>query len=281
MCRWLAYSGSPILLEEILFKPKHSLIDQSMSSHSVETPTNGDGFGVGWYGYQGRAGMYHSIRPAWNDFNLRDLSAQIESSLFLAHVRATSQATVQETNCHPFRYKNWLFVHNGEIFEIEKIRRQLLMAVAPELFTNILGTTDSEIMFHLALTFGLETDPLGALERMVGFIEQTGREHGIDESVWMTVAVSDGHSIYAARYASDGKAPTLYHSRDMEAVYAINPVLKQHIGRTTRVIVSEPVGVYSEIWSLIAENSAIHVRGESMDVRPFLPQLPSPSSNGS
>lgn len=274
MCRWLAYTGSPILMEDILFKPRHSLIDQSMSSHSAETPTNGDGFGIGWYGYKGRAGLYHSIRPAWNDFNLRDLAAQIETPLFLAHVRATSQATVQETNCHPFRYRNWLFVHNGEVFEIEKFRRALLFAVSPELFTNILGTTDSEIMFHLALTFGLETDPPGALARMAGFIEQTGREHGVPEALWMTVAATDGQSVYAVRYASDGQAPTLYHSRDMDDVYEINPALRQSLGRTTRVIVSEPVGAFSEMWQAVPQNSSVSVTGETIEVRPFAPVVP-------
>ncbi len=78
-------------------------------------------------------------------------------------------------------------------------------------------------MFHLALTFGLESDPLGGLARMVGFVERTGREHGVDESVWMTVGVSDGESIWAVRYASDGKAPTLYHSRDVEDLARLNP----------------------------------------------------------
>lgn len=274
MCRWLAYTGSPILMEDMLFKPRHSLIDQSMSSHSAETPTNGDGFGIGWYGYKGRAGLYHSIRPAWNDFNLRDLAAQIETPLFLAHVRATSQATVQETNCHPFRYRNWLFVHNGEVFEIEKFRRALLFAVSPELFTNILGSTDSEIMFHLALTFGLESDPPGALARMAGFIEQTGREHGVPEALWMTVAATDGQSVYAVRYASDGQAPTLYHSRDMDDVYEINPDLRQSLGRTTRVIVSEPVGAFSEMWQDVPQNSSVYVSGETIDVRPFAPVAP-------
>jgi glutamine amidotransferase len=270
----MAYSGSPILLEELLFKPQHSLIDQSMSSRSAETPTNGDGFGVGWYGYKGRAGLYHSIRPAWNDFNLRDLAAQIETPLFLAHVRATSQATVQETNCHPFRYRNWLFVHNGEIFEIEKLRRDLLFAVAPDMFTNILGTTDSELMFHLALTFGLESDPLGALARMAGFVEQTGRNHGVEESLWMTVAVSDGNSLYAIRYASDGEAPTLYHSRDIDDVYRINPQLRQVVGRSTRVIVSEPVGAFSEMWQAVPQGSSVQVTGETIEVRPFAPTFP-------
>jgi glutamine amidotransferase len=268
----MAYSGSPILLEDMLFKPKHSLIDQSMSSRSAETPTNGDGFGIGWYGYQGKAGLYHSIRPAWNDSNLRDLSAQIETPLFLAHVRATSHATVQETNCHPFRYRNWLFVHNGEIFEIETLRRDLLFAVGPELFNNILGSTDSEIMFHLALTFGLESDPLGALERMAGFIEQTGRAHQVEESLWMTVAVTEGQTLWAVRYASDGEAPTLYYSRDIDDVYSINPMLQNVIGRETRVVVSEPIGVYTEMWKAVPQNTAIKVAGGAVEMLPFEPK---------
>ncbi|WP_437223004.1 class II glutamine amidotransferase [Planctomicrobium sp. SH661] len=271
MCRWMAYSGSPILMEELLFKPQHSLIDQSMASHSRETPTNGDGFGIGWYGYQGRAGLYRSIRPAWNDFNLRDLASQIETPLFLAHVRATSQATVQETNCHPFRYRNWLFVHNGEIFEIEKIRRDLLLGIAPELFSNILGTTDSEIMFYLAVTFGLESDPLGALARMAGFIEETAQAHGIPESLWMTVAVSNGQTLYGVRYASDGDAPSLYHSRDMDDIFTINPYLKQVLGHSTRVLVSEPIGAFQQMWEPISQSTAVRCRAGNLDIFPFKP----------
>jgi glutamine amidotransferase len=267
----MAYTGAPILLEDFLFKPKHSLIDQSMSSHSAETPTNGDGFGVGWYGLQGKAGLFRSIRPAWNEMNLRDLAAQIETPLFMAHVRATSQATVQETNCHPFRYKNWLFVHNGEIFEIEKIRRDLVFAIAPEFFPSIQGTTDSEVMFYLALTFGLETDPRGALERMAGFIEETGKAHGVEETLWMTVAASDGKALYGVRYASDGEAPTLYHSRDMDDIYQINPELRQVLARSTRLLVSEPIGRFAEMWELIPQNSFVEVLGERVEVRPFEP----------
>jgi glutamine amidotransferase len=274
----MAYSGSPISMEDLLFKPKHSLIDQSMSSHSPETPTNGDGFGVGWYGHKSRAVIYHSIRPAWNDLNLRDLATQTETSLFLAHVRATSQATVQETNCHPFRYKNWLFVHNGEIFEIEKIRRDLLFAVAPELFTNIQGTTDSEVMFHLALTLGLEADPLGALARMAGFIEQTGQAHGIEQSLWMTVCVTDGKTLYAVRYASDGEAPTLYHSPEMEVVYKARPDLRELLGPTTRLIVSEPMGRDTDLFQLVPQNSSIEVVGERIQIRPFVPTRAAPRS---
>jgi len=267
----MAYSGEPVLLEDLLFKAKHNLIDQSMCSKSAETPTNGDGFGVGWYAEAPYPGIFRSIRPAWNDFNLRDLAAHIKSPLFLAHVRATSQATVQETNCHPFRYKNWLFVHNGEIFEIEKIRRDLLLAVAPELFNYILGSTDSELMFFLALTFGLEADPLQSLARMAGFVEQVAESHGIKEALWMSLGVSNGQDLFAVRYASDGDAPTLYHSRDTEAVVHLNPEIRSRFGIHARAVVSEPIGIFPDIWQEVPQSSSLHVNDAVFETRPFAP----------
>ncbi len=274
MCRWLAYSGSPIFLEDLLFQAKHSLIDQSMLSRSAETPTNGDGFGVGWYGARETPGLFRSIRPAWNDANLRDLAAHIESPLFLAHVRATSLATVQETNCHPFRHGRWLFVHNGEILEIESFRRDLVMAVAPELFNEILGTTDSELMFYLALTFGLEKDPLGAVERMAGFVEETARQHGVNDALWMTLGLSDGHTVYAVRYASDDDAPTLYHSKHMDHLHALNPALKGKFAEHSRAVVSEPIGTVASGWVEIPQASAAVVRKGEVRLEPFRPRKP-------
>ncbi len=274
MCRWLAYSGAPVLLEELLFKPKHSLIDQSMSSHSPDTPTNGDGFGVGWYDARGRAGLFRSIRPAWNDFNLREIAALTESSLFLAHVRATSQATIQETNCHPFRHGRWLFVHNGEIQEIEKIRRDLLFRIDPRLFSEVQGTTDSEVMFFLALTFGLESEPVEAVQRMAGFVEDVARKNGIADPIWMTLGFSDGKKLYAVRYATDGDAPTLYHSRAMEDLYRLNPALRDRFSADARAIVSEPPGEAAAGWSEIPQKTvAIVDRGE-ISYRPFEPRVP-------
>jgi glutamine amidotransferase len=118
---------------------------------------------------------------------------------------------VQETNCHPFRYGRWLFVHNGEIDGLAPFRRDLYVAVAQPLFNHIEGSTDSELMFFLALTFGLEDDPIAGVERMAGFVEHTARANGVDQSLWMTLGFTDGNTLYAVRYASDGDAPTLFH----------------------------------------------------------------------
>mgnify|MGYP001345721799 CR=1 FL=1 len=271
MCRWLAYTGSPIPISDVLYTEKNSLIDQSVRSRSAETPTNADGFGVGWYGSRETPGLYRSVRPAWNDFNLRDLASQIESRLFLAHIRATSAATVQETNCHPFRHGKWLFVHNGEIFEIEKVRRELLFRVAPELFNCIEGSTDSELLFHLALTLGLEMDPIGALERMAGLVERIGREAGVEESLWMTLGVSDGTDLFAVRYASDGKAPTLYHSRDLDDIRRANPGLRKDLSPHTRMVVSEPMLEAAKVWVEVPQNTVMRFRDGEIEKRTFTP----------
>src|SRR5919108_4896553 len=167
MCRWLGYFGDPIRPEELLYQPARSLIEQSKSHAPDVAIANGDGFGLGWYGTADGPGLFRSESPAWGDRNLREISAQLCSPLFLAHVRAaTGTAAVQQTNCHPFRHGRWLFVHNGFIEAFDRLHRELLMAVDPGLFRSVEGTTDSEVMFYLALTFGLDDDPLGGLERM-------------------------------------------------------------------------------------------------------------------
>ena len=115
MCRWMAWHGQPVLIEELLFKTQHGIVDQSLHSRMGAEMTNGDGFGVGWYGAGEGPGVYHSVAPAWGDANLRELAAHVASPLFLVHVRAAIGSPIQQTNCHPFRHGRWLFVHNGYV----------------------------------------------------------------------------------------------------------------------------------------------------------------------
>ncbi len=133
MCRWLAYSGSPVLLERLLYTPEHSLIDQSLHSKLGATTTNGDGFGVGWYGEDDTPALFKSVEPAWNDKNLRELAGQVRSGLVFAHIRAATGTPVQWTNCHPFRHGRWLWMHNGSIAQFQEMKRELQLAVDPSL----------------------------------------------------------------------------------------------------------------------------------------------------
>ncbi len=139
----------------------HSLVDQSLHSRLGAETTNGDGFGVGWYGAPKTPGVFYSTEPAWNDSNLRELAGHISSPLFFTHIRAAIGSAVQQTNCHPFRHDRWLFMHNGYINEFATIKRDLILAVDPSLYPKIQGQADTEVLFYLALTFGLEDDPPG------------------------------------------------------------------------------------------------------------------------
>jgi glutamine amidotransferase len=271
MCRWLAYAGSPVFLDRIVFEPEHSLIDQSLSSHSGATRTNGDGFGIGWYSSKPTPGLYRSFRPAWNDQNLRNLAEQIESGHFLAHIRAATGTAVQQTNCHPFRYGRWLFVHNGVIHGFQKSRRDLLHEVPSELFEFIEGTTDSEIMFFLALTLGLEEDPIGSVERMAHLVERIGRTHGIEGGLTMTLGITDGKRLHAIRYATKGAPRTLYLSKEMHALKELSPRADE-FSDDTRVVVSEPFGELSQAWAEIRPSTAVVIEGATFETSGFQPK---------
>src|SRR5215212_151458 len=275
MCRWLAYSGSPILLEELLLKTDHSLIDQSLHARLGVETTNGDGFGVGWYGARAeRPAVFRSIEPAWNDRNLREVAGHVESPLFLAHIRASTGTAVQQTNCHPFRFGKWLWVHNGLVREFPRVKRELVLMVDESLYTSIEGSTDSELMFYLALTLGLEEDPPGAVERMVGLVEEVGRRHGIEYPLQMTIATTDGKNVWAFRYSSERQSRSLYFSTDvltLRKMYPERPSL-QEVSDETRIIVSEPLGDLAGAWNEVPESSyGLVCEGED-ELHTFRPQ---------
>jgi predicted glutamine amidotransferase len=273
MCRWVAYHGNAIRPETLLYDTQFSLVEQSRRDRLAGGYPNADGFGLGWYGTRSEPGVYHSVRPAWGDRNLRELAGQIESPLFLAHIRAATGTPVEETNCHPFRHGRWLFVHNGFIADFARLRRELLLAVDPELFPNIQGTTDSELMFHLALTFGLDSEPVAALERMAGFVERTGHEHGVAEPLQMTVAVSNGETLYAARYASGPVVNSLFVTADLEAIRELHPGIGfEAFSDEARAVVSEPLGDLPGVWNEVPAGTAWVVRPGPDEQVPFRPR---------
>jgi glutamine amidotransferase len=276
MCRWLAYSGSPILLREALYTPAHSLIDQSLHSRLGAETTNGDGFGVGWYTATPTPGIYRSTEPAWNDQNLRELADHVSSSHFFTHIRAAIGSAVQQTNCHPFRHDGWLFMHNGYINEFATIKRDLVLAVDPSLYPEIEGQTDSEVLFFLALTFGLADDPQIAIERAIGFVEAVGSRHGVPNPFQGTVATTDGEGIWAVRYSTEGKSRSLYYTTDVPTLRKLYPErqLLRQISADARLIVSEPLGDVVGVWNEVPEATCAIVRRGEDALRPFKPAAP-------
>ena len=276
MCRWLAYSGSPVLLEELLYRPKHSLVMQSRHSDLGAESLNGDGFGIGWYGEGSTPGLFHSTEPAWNDRNLRELSAHASSGRVFAHIRATTGTPVQQSNCHPFRHGRWLWMHNGSIADFARVKRDLVLAVDPELFPLIEGSTDSEVLFFLALTLGLEQDPVSAVARAVGLVEDVGHRHGVEFPIQMTVATTDGETTWAFRYSSEGRSRSLFHSTDISTLRDQHPDLPilHGLSDDTRLVVSEPLGDLRGAWREVPEATCVVVRGGTEQLVPFAPVAP-------
>ncbi|HET6848136.1 MAG TPA: class II glutamine amidotransferase [Gaiellales bacterium] len=260
-------------MEHLLYSTEHSLIVQSLHSQLGAEETNGDGFGVGWYGTQETPAVFRSIEPAWNDRNLRDISRHITSGVVFAHIRASTGSPVQQTNCHPFRHGRWLWMHNGLIHGFPDLKRDLLLEVAPALFPEIEGTTDSELLFYLALTFGLEADPWTAVARAVGLVEDVGNRRGVSSPMQGTIATTDGRRVWAFRYSSDGTARSLYYSTDvatLRGMYPDNPYLAE-VSDASRLIVSEPLGDLPGAWNEVPEATCSLIDGTRDEIVPFKP----------
>ncbi len=268
MCRWLAYFGPPILMSELLFKPCNSLIRQSLSAQRARVPTNGDGFGLGWYGAEPLPGRFRDTLPAWNDCNLRDLSAQIRSGLFFAHVRASTDTATSRENCHPFRYQGTLFMHNGQIGSYPKVRRRLEQLIPDTLYDNRLGTTDSEAMFMLALSHGLQSDPAAAMAKTIRQVQTVMEQEGADEPLRITAAFSDGTTLVAARYSSDHASPSLYCATG-SGVQVEDCTVRMQPGTGAVMVLSEPLDENEIGWQEIPESHVLYAHRGEVTVKPL------------
>jgi glutamine amidotransferase len=276
MCRWLAYYGKPVRLDKVLFLGEHSLIDQSLHSRLGAETTNGDGFGIGWYSASGDPGTYKSTEPAWNDRNLREIAGAVESHLFLAHIRAATSTAVQLTNCHPFHHGKWLWMHNGVVHDWFTVKRDLVLAIDPALYPSIEGSTDSEVLFFLALTFGLEDDPPAAVERAIGLVEEVGHRHGVKYPFQGTIATTNGERIWAFRYSSEGQSRSLFYSTDIPTLRKLHPDLEvlQEVSDESRLVVSEPLRDLPDAWNEVPESSWGVIQEGQDELHPFSPTPP-------
>lgn len=226
MCRWVAYHGSPLTMDTLITKPTHSLVDQSINARYLalpgdpmaeqfphhDFPTNGDGFGVAWLGENGEVGQFREIIPAWDSDNLHNVAAHIRTGAFLAHVRAAAGSPAESDNCHPFVHDGWMFQHNGVVRGFARMKRDLMMDIDPDIYPMVRGNTDSEACFYLALTYGLQEDPVEAMRRLNERIEKARVDHAVTAPFTATIAASNGVQLVTMRVSSDtnlGSAPPL------------------------------------------------------------------------
>ncbi len=254
MCRWIAYTGQPIYLQNLISEPDHSLVEQSLCASEGKTITNGDGFGIGWYNQRPEPGVFRETMPAWNNHNLKSLTYQVQSALFFAHVRASTGTETTRANCHPFSFDNWMFMHNGQISHYPELRRQLENLLPNKYYQHRHGTTDSELIFLLLLSNGFAKSALTAVKETIHSIESLAVTKG-RINLRVTAAISDGNNLWAIRYATHQQPPGLYWIQHDQG----------------RVVVSEPYDCDPLTCHEIAPNSLLTITpGQQPQVNKFI-----------
>lgn len=262
MCRWVCYVGAPMPLSALLVETNNSLVVQSQHSKEKFLPefmqpagvvkpnhgANGDGFGVAWVTEDGRIGQFKETIPAWNSHNLTTVTPHLRSGAFMGHLRSAAASAISLESCHPFVHGKWMFQHNGGIGGFANLKQSLISQISPELYPLVRGQTDSELAFYLALSNGLEKDPIGALLRMDQVIEETRRKLRSTTPWAGALSVSDGNAVYVMRTSSRRNigphkvepSPSLYYTTG-RATLRTRDGKQFALADDSRIISSEPM----------------------------------------
>lgn len=273
MCRFTLYLGPGIRLDSLLIDPAHSLIRQSTHSRERDEPLNGDGFGIGWYAmhFTREPAVFRSITPAWNNRNLHNLCRVVASDCILAHVRAATQSSaVNEANCHPFRFRQFLFMHNGDVGSFRAVRRRMMETVCDEAFSNVYGSTDTEHFFAVVideLIRGNHTgdgaqDMAAALTRAIERVTELVRRYGGGEPSYLNCALSDGEHAVVSRFTDSREYPPeslYYFVGDLYPRAEIEETEEKGADTPALVVSSERLTPGPE-WTKIPDNQMVVLR---------------------
>lgn len=301
MCRFIAYIGPPILADDLLYKPKFSLVTaQSVNAGEMSVSVNGDGFGIGWYQPEldNEPCVFRSIKPAWGDDNLRNLARKVYSPCMFAHVRAASPGlTVEEVNSHPFSYGQLMFMHNGVLGGYKQIRRKLLRKLSDTAYDAIHGSTDSEHLFGLFLN--QIPNPLGhvtceqmvsALDNMFSDLSELLIEHDIRQHSYLNLAVTNGTCLVVVRYTTNPNVQpaSLYYMHGHEYhCRGESCLMEPTFGKPSAIVVaSEPFTARRSDWMKVERNSMmvvdetmrimfrnVEMDVEKLDFEPITPEI--------
>jgi predicted glutamine amidotransferase len=274
----MAYKGTPIVIDKLLYQPKNSLINQSFHAREIEEPLNGDGFGVGWYAPEinDEPITFVSVNPAWNNRNLRNLAPRIRTECMVAHVRAASVGDVSESNCHPFQYKNLLMAHNGGVENFGLIKRQIREPLNDEMYNWIKGQTDSEHIFAFLLNYLFQHHKVispdavaDAFEHTFSFVKKLMVECGVKEEAYLNMVITNGLFFVGTRYVTDPKEEplTLYHSEGSRYVVedGITRMFAPEDDDQAVLVVSEKL-TDDPNWTMIPKNHLVIVE-QTLNVR--------------
>ena len=129
-------------------------------------------------------------------------------------------------------------------------------------------------MFYLALSLGLNDDPVAAVERMTGLVEESAERHGIANPLRMTVATTNGKTLWVFRYSTEHQSPSLFYSTDFRTLRELYPDNERiaSVSDETRLVVSEPLADLPGAWNEVPESSCGIVQPGAYDSRSFRPR---------
>ena len=276
MCRFIAYLGRPIIVDELLLKPPNSLVHQIFCAEEMSHKLNGDGFGLCWYVHSISQipGLFRSISPAWNNHNLLYNAPLIQTDCMFAHVRAASEGAISEANSHPFHYGQFLMMHNGEIPQFHRVKRRLQSLLTDEFFLWVKGQTDSEHIFALLMQNlnefkggapSIETEQVRrGFQKTFDTIRELKHNAGMsDEVCTFNMMITDGYRVFGTRFSSDPDraARSLYYASGSRYEYkdGISAMLQDESGDHAVLIVSEKLNNRHTEWTAIPHNHFIAV----------------------
>jgi glutamine amidotransferase len=280
MCRFIAYLGEDVLLKKILVDQVNSIVKQSLHARESSIPTNGDGFGLGWYTphIDPTPALFTSISPAWNDRNLLNLTSKIISPCFFAHVRAASTGAVTSYNCHPFVNGKWMLMHNGGVGDFITVKRHMRHLLDDDIYHWIQGDTDSELIFalFLQLSKGRDISTLSVagdvLQETLSITHDLVVRYNSKESSFFNICLTNGEQMIATRYCSDANAmPETLHYMNRDHLLRDNPDLNDtDKDYNFTVITSEKLTNFHVDWQEVPRNTLLLVdKSKQITLRPL------------
>ena len=144
MCRLFAFrSIEPVKPSDCLINSNNSMLNQSIK--------NQDGWGISYFS-DGKSEVIKNIESAYVDKRFIRTSSEITSNTILSHIRNATQGKLDRYNTQPFKYKDWVFAHNGNLKNFPVIKKELISKIDKKLQKNIKGNTDSEVIFNILLS---------------------------------------------------------------------------------------------------------------------------------
>lgn len=305
MCRAMMYLGEPVLVDDLLFKPDSSLVNQAYMPRMLHM-LNLAGFGMmAWDSASHVPALPHRYRsptlPIF-DGNLKSLAVKTRAECVIAHVRGVAYSTavhISEQNTHPFHFDGAAvaMAHNGDIYRIGEMKTTLMPAIRPELLALIAGSTDSEWVYALLLSQlpDWRAEPsrdalIGAVQATVDILEAARRHHGIAISSSCNLFLTTGRQILGLRHCFDfghyrTGSPTQVHEANMNFLsmwfttgrdYGMHDGEWQMTGGEEEprsiIIASEPLSSNSATWMPVPEYAMVHA--EMVGDRPSFRVVP-------